>query len=279
MRSRSFRGLSQQGFHRLHYTEWGEPDAPVVMCVHGLTQTARSFDRLAEALAADRRVICLDVVGRGRSGWLADPSGYDFPQYLADVNALVARLGVDRIDFVGTSMGGIIGMLLAAMPNAPLRKLVVNDVGPFIPKAALEWIRDYVGTDPVFPDLAALEAYLRQIWAPFGKLADSEWAHLAETSARKTDDGSFALAYDPAIAVPMKASPATDVDLWPVWDAITCDTLVVRGGQSLLLPAAIALEMTARGPGAALVEIPDVGHAPTISRAPEIEPVVAFLRK
>ncbi len=213
MRSRSFRGLSQSGFHRLHYTEWGEPDAPVVLCVHGLTQTARSFDRMAETLAADRRVICLDVVGRGRSGWLADPSGYDFPQYLADVNALVARLGVDSVDFVGTSMGGIIGMLLAAMPNTPLRKLVVNDVGPFIPQAALEWIRDYVGTDPVFPDLVALENYLRQIWAPFGALDDSEWAHLAETSARKAEDGSFVLAYDPAIAVPMKARPVTDVNL------------------------------------------------------------------
>lgn len=279
MRSRSFRGLSQSGFHRLHYTEWGEPDAPVVLCVHGLTQTARSFDRLAETLSADRRVVCLDVVGRGRSGWLADPSGYDFPQYLADVNALMARLGVESVDYVGTSMGGIMGMLLAAMPNTPLRKLVVNDVGPFIPKAALEWIRDYVGTDPVFPDLAALETYLRQIWAPFGDLDDSEWRHLAETSARRVDDGSFALAYDPAIAVPMKANPAADVNLWPVWDAIGCDTLVVRGAESLLLPAETAREMTARGPRAALVEIPHVGHAPTFSRLVEIEPVMAFLRK
>ena len=278
MRSRSFRGLSQSGFHRLHYTEWGEPDAPVVVCVHGLTQTARSFDRLADTLSPDRRVICLDVVGRGRSGWLADPSGYDFPQYLADVNALVARLGVDSMEFVGTSMGGIIGMLLAAMPNTPVGKLVVNDVGPFIPKAALEWIRDYVGTDPVFPDLAALEAYLRQIWAPFGDLDDREWAHLAETSARKAEDGSFALAYDPAIAVPMKANPVTDVNLWPVWNAISCDTLVVRGAESLLLQAETAREMTERGPRAELIEIPGVGHAPTFSRPSEIEPVVTFLR-
>jgi pimeloyl-ACP methyl ester carboxylesterase len=279
MRSRSFRGLSQKGFHRLHYTEWGEPDAPVVLCVHGLTQTARSFDRLAETLAADRRVICLDVVGRGRSGWLADPSGYDFPQYIADVNALVARLGVDRIDFVGTSMGGIMGMLLAALPDTPINKLVVNDVGPFIPKAALEWIRDYVGTDPEFPDLGALEVYLRQIWAPFGELDDREWAHLAETSARRTEGSGFALAYDPAIAVPMKARPVTDVNLWPVWDMISRETLVVRGARSLLLPVETAREMTERGPRAEFVEIPNVGHAPTFSRPAEIEPVVAFLRK
>jgi len=279
MRSRSFRGLSQKGFHRLHYTEWGEPDAPVVLCVHGLTQTARSFDRLAGALAPDRRVICLDVVGRGRSGWLADPSGYDFPQYLADVNALVARLGVDRIDFVGTSMGGIMGMLLAALPDTPIDKLVVNDVGPVLPKAAVERIRDYVGTDPEFPDLMALEAYLRQIWSPFGDLADSEWAHLAATSSRNTETGAFALAYDPAIAVPMKSRPAMDVNLWMFWDAIACDVLVVRGGESDLLRADTAREMTERGPKASLVEIAGVGHAPTFSRSTEIEPVVAFLRK
>lgn len=279
MRSRSFRGLSAKGFHRLHYTEWGEPDAPVVLCVHGLTQTARAFDRLAEVLAADRRVICLDVVARGRSSWLADPSGYDFPQYLADVNALIARLGVDRIDFVGTSMGGIMGMLLAAMPETPIGKLVVNDVGPVLPKRAIERIRDYVGTDPEFADLAALEAYLRQIWAPFGDLADSEWAHLAETSSRKTESGTFALAYDPAIAAPMKSRPAMEVNLWMFWEAITCDVLLVRGAESDLLTADMARQMTTRGPQAELVEIAGIGHAPTFSRTPEIEPVVAFLRK
>ena len=153
-----------------------------------------------------------------------------------------------------------------------------NILPTFIPKAALEWIRDYVGTDPVFPDLAALEAYLRQIWAPFGDLDDREWAHLAETSARKAEDGSFALAYDPAIAVPMKANPVTDVNLWPVWNAISCDTLVVRGAESLLLQAETAREMTERGPRAELIEIPGVGHAPTFSRPSEIEPVVTFLR-
>ena len=129
MRSRSFRGLNLKGFHRLHFVEWGDPDAPAVLCIHGLTQTARSFDRLAEQLSTDRRVICLDVVGRGRSGWLPDPNGYDFPQYLADVNALIARLDVERVDFVGTSMGGIIGMLLASLPDTPVGRLVVNDAG------------------------------------------------------------------------------------------------------------------------------------------------------
>ena len=278
MRSRSFRGLDLKGFHRLHYVEWGDPDPPAVLCIHGLTQTARSFDRLAEQLSTDRRVICLDVVGRGKSGWLPDPNGYDFPQYLSDVNALIARLDIERVDFVGTSMGGILGMLLASLPDTPVGRLVVNDVGPFIPKAALERIRDYVGTDPEFPDLAALEAYLRQVWAPFGDLADSEWAHLAETSARETDSGKLALAYDPAIAVPMKTRPVMDVNLWPVWEMIACDTLVVRGTESDLLPSDAARQMTERGPRATLVEIAGVGHAPTFSRPEEIEPVAAFLR-
>lgn len=277
MRSRSFRGLNPKGFHRLHYTEWGEPDAPVVVCVHGLTQTARSFDRLAAALSGTRRVICLDVVGRGRSGWLSDPSGYDFPQYLADVNALIARLGVEAVDFVGTSMGGIIGMLLAALPDTPVRRLVVNDVGPFMPKEALERIRDYVGTDPTFPDMAAFEDYLRLIWAPFGNLSDADWAHLAETSARRNDDGTIALAYDPAIAAPMRSRPMTDVDLWPVWEAIAVPVLVLRGAHSDILPPEIARQMTTRGPGAALAEFEDVGHAPALLREAEISPVKAFL--
>lgn len=278
MRSRSFRGLNPKGFHRLHYTEWGAPEAPVVLCLHGLTQTARAFDRLAEALATDRRVVCPDVVGRGRSGWLPDPFGYDFPQYLADANALIARLGVEQVDIVGTSMGGIMGMLLASLPDTPVGKLVVNDVGPFIPKAALERIRDYVGTEPVFSDRSELEAYLRQVWAPFGDLADSEWAHLAQTSARRTESGALALAYDPAIAIPMKARPVADADLWPVWDMISVETLLVRGAASDLLTAETAREMTGRGPRAQLVEIADVGHAPTFSRPVEIEPVAAFLR-
>lgn len=277
MRSRSFRGLNPKGFHRLHYTEWGEPDAPVVLCVHGLTQTARSFDRLAAGLSANHRVVCLDVVGRGRSGWLSDPSGYDFPQYLADANALIARLGVDAVDYVGTSMGGLIGMFLASLPDTPIRRLVINDVGPFIPKSALERIRDYVGTDPTFPDIASFETYLRQIWAPFGSLSDEEWAHLAETSARRAEDGTIALAYDPAIAAPMHSRPLVDVDLWPVWEVIAAPVMVLRGAESDILPAETARQMTERGPKAALTEIAGAGHAPALMHQDEIEPVAAFL--
>ena len=156
MREDSYLGLSASGFHRLAYTDRGGQDAArTVVCVHGLTRNGRDFDALAESLAeAGYRVVCPDVVGRGRSDWLVDPEGYSYPQMLADATALIARLGAEAIDWVGTSMGGLIGMMLAAQPKNPLRRLVINDVGPFVPKAALERIADYVGQDPVFPDMA-----------------------------------------------------------------------------------------------------------------------------
>jgi pimeloyl-ACP methyl ester carboxylesterase len=278
MRSRSYLGLNPKGFHRLHYTEWGEPDAPVVVCVHGLTQTARSFDTLAAALSRTHRVVCPDIAGRGRSAWLPEPMGYDFPQYLADINALVARLGVERIGFVGTSMGGIIGMLLSALPDSPIERLVINDVGPFVPKEALARIRDYVGTDPCFADMDAFETYLREIWAPFGALDDDQWRHLADTSARRAADGTIAPAYDPAISAPIRARPVTDADLWSVWDAIEVPALVLRGCESDLLTAATAAQMCERGPKAELVEFAGVGHAPALMDDAQIAPVVAFLR-
>lgn len=277
MRSRFFTGLGRTGFHRLHYTEWGDPAAPTIVCVHGLTQNARGFDALAAALAPTRHVVCLDVVGRGQSDRLADPMGYDYPQYLADVNALFARLDVATLDFVGTSMGGVIGMLLAALPGHPIRRLVVNDVGPFIPMAALGRIRDYVGHDFRFADIAGLEAHMRKAYAPFGPLSDAQWRKLAEDAAIANEDGSISQRYDPAIAVPIKAQPLADVDLWPFWDRVSCPVLLLRGAESDLLDGETAAEMQTRGPRTTLVEFPGVGHAPALLDAGQIEPVRAFL--
>jgi len=277
MRSRYFTGLDATGFHRLHYTEWGEPDAPVVVCVHGLTQNARGFDALAEALAPTHRVVCLDVAGRGGSERLINPSGYDYPQYLADVNALFARLDVETLDFVGTSMGGVIGMLLAAQRGHPIRRLVMNDVGPFIPKAALGRIRDYVGHEFHFDDIAGLEAHMRRAYAPFGPLSDAQWRKLAEEAARANPDGSISQNYDPAIAVPIKAAPLTDVDLWAFWDLVSCPVLLLRGAESDLLSAETAAEMQTRGPQTILVEFAGVGHAPALLDADQIEAVTGFL--
>jgi pimeloyl-ACP methyl ester carboxylesterase len=258
-------GLSKDGFHRLAYTEWGQAQAGhAALCVHGLTRNGRDFDVLAGALAErGLRVACPDVVGRGLSDRLADPGGYGYPQYLADLNALIARLDVPWLDWIGTSMGGLLGMMMAAQPNTPLRRLVVNDVGPFIPVAALQRIGEYVGRDPRFVGLDAAEAYFREVHAPFGALTQSQWRQLTEHSV-VSDGGHYRLTYDPAIATPFQDAELKDVDIWPVWEAIQIPVLVLRGAHSDLLLAETAAEMAARGPRAEVVEIPGCGHAPAL---------------
>ncbi len=269
------RCLSPGGFHTMAYREWGTPDAArVVICVHGLTRNSRDFDTLAASLAeAGCRVVCPDVVGRGDSGWLADPAGYGLPQYLADMTVLLARLEVEAVDWVGTSMGGLIGMMMAAQPGTPLRRLVLNDVGPFLPKAALERIAGYVGHDPRFADLAAAEAYVRDVHSGFGALADHQWRHLAESSVVTVASGAagaLRLRYDPGIGAGFRARPAEDVDLWATWDRITVPSLVLRGADSGLLLPETAAEMTRRGPRAELAEIAGCGHAPALMDASQI---------
>ncbi|MBK1664155.1 alpha/beta hydrolase [Rhodospirillum rubrum] len=270
--------LRPEGFRHMAYVEWrGDHDAPPAFCVHGLTRNGRDFDGLAQALAASRRVFCPDVLGRGRSDCLADPAGYANLAYAADMVTLIARSGGGVIDWVGTSMGGLIGMILAAMPGSPIRRLVLNDVGPFVPQAAMARIRDYVGYDPVFDTLAELEAYLRKVHAPFGPLSDGQWRTMAEHGHWRIEDGRYKLARDPAIAVPIKAAPLADVSLWPLWDAITCPVLVIHGEESDLLGAETVAEMAGRGPGCEVVEVAGVGHAPALLTADQIAPIVDFL--
>jgi pimeloyl-ACP methyl ester carboxylesterase len=277
--------LGPSGFTRVALYEWGPPRAAsgAVVCLHGLTRNARDFDVLAGGLAAaGHRVAAVDMPGRGRSGWLASPQDYGYPVYLAAVAAVIARLDLESVSLVGTSMGGIIGMMLAAQAETPVAKLVVNDVGPFIPKAAIERIAAYVGLDPLFPDLAALERTLRSVHAAFGALSDEQWRHLAEHSARLVADG-WRLHYDPAIAVPFAAKPPEDVVLWPVWDRIDCPTLVLRGAESDLLMAETAREMTARGAAGAagkvrLSEIAGCGHAPALMADDQVALIRDFLR-
>lgn len=270
MRSNYLLGLGPHGFHRLHYTEWGDPaNDKVLLCVHGLTRTGRDFDYLAAALERDYRILCPDVVGRGQSDWLADKSGYNYPQYLADMTALIARCGAARVDWIGTSMGGLIGMFLAAQPGTPIHKLVMNDVGPFVPKAGLQRIADYLGRPVDFADLVEMERYVRWIAAPFGRLTDEQWRHLTVHSARQREGGRYEFAYDPGIAEPFKMQ-VDDVDLWPVWEAVRCPVLVLRGAESDVLTSADAQAMRSRGPKAELVEFPGVGHAPMLLDAAQI---------
>ena len=278
MIERSIACVGPHGFHRLAYLEWPGPrDALTVICVHGLTRNARDFDTLAEALSDRYRVVCPDMPGRGQSAWLPASEDYAYPLYIADIVTLIARLDVAALDFVGTSMGGLIGILLAAMPGAPIRRLVVNDVGPVVPKDGIERIAAYVGLDPSFPDLDALEAALRRIHAPFGPLSDAQWRHMALHSARRKPDGGFGLAYDPKIAEPFKKQPIEDVDLWSSWDAISCPTLVLRGAQSDILRRQDADAMTQRGPKARLVEFAGIGHAPSLTAPDQIAAIGDFL--
>jgi pimeloyl-ACP methyl ester carboxylesterase len=278
MEQRDLLGLSPAGFHRIVYTEWGASgDRPPVVCVHGLVRNGRDFDALAGALAGDRRVACPDVVGRGRSDWLPNPALYGYPQYCADMTALIARLGAEQVDWIGTSMGGLIGMMLAAQPKTPIRRLVMNDVGPYVTKAALERIAGYVTSHPSFPDLDALEAYLREIYAPFGPLTDAQWRHLAEHGRRHREDGTLGLAWDPALGNVFRDQEIEDVDMWPVWDRIRCRVLVLRGAESDVLTAGTAEEMTRRGPLATLLTFPGIGHAPPLMAGDQIAVVRDWL--
>ena len=278
MTPRSFLGLTRHGFHRVAYYEWGEPsNQRVVICVHGLTRNARDFDDLARALERTHRVLAVDMPGRGGSERLRDPMDYAFPTYLGVLTALIARSGTDRVDWVGTSMGGLLGIIAAAQPGTPVRRLVVNDVGPVVETAALERLQQYVGVDATFETYHEIAQYVRSISAPFGKLSDEQWAHLTNSSVRRNEDGRWVLTYDPAIAAPFRANPAP-ADLWPVWDAIRCPTLLLRGRDSDLLSPSTAHAMTQRGPKARLIEFDEVGHAPALMDAEQIQPIVEFLR-
>jgi pimeloyl-ACP methyl ester carboxylesterase len=271
-------GLTTGGFHRVAYTEWGDrDDAPCVVCVHGLSRNGRDFDYLAAALQAERRVACPDVVGRGCSDWLAEKQHYTLPTYCADLTALLARLGGESFDWVGTSMGGLLGMVLAAQPNSPIRRLVINDAGPFVPKAAPQRILSYVGTNPSFESIAAAEQYLREVLAPYGSLTDEHWAHLTRHSVREAPSGGFGFTYDPDIVLPMKIGLPRDLDMWSLWDRIRCPVLVLRGAQSdVLLPKTLD-EMRRRGPRADVVEFAGVGHAPALMDPAQIEVVRRWL--
>jgi pimeloyl-ACP methyl ester carboxylesterase len=271
-------GLSPAGFHRNAYCDWAGPrsEAPVLVAVHGLTRNSRDFDVIAESLSRDYRVVCPDVVGRGQSDWLPNGALYGYPQYLADANALIARLGVEAVDWLGNSMGGLMGMMLAAMPNAPIRRLIVNDVGPFIPKAALERIGDYVRSVRRFKTLREVQIYLQIIHAPFGPMTDADWERAAPHSARPLPDGGYMLAYDPAIADAFNG-PIGDLDLWAVWEKIACPILVLRGANSDLLLAETAAEMVRRKPSTTLIEFPDCGHTPALASADQIAAVRDWL--
>ncbi len=273
---------SPAGLHTLRYAQWGDPrNERVLVCVHGLTRTGRDFDRLARALSGAYRVICPDVVGRGRSDWLRDPRHYALPQYVSDMVTLIARLDVPKVAWLGTSMGGLIGIGLAGLADAPVARLVINDIGPRMDPAAVRRIGEYVGKPVRFANLEQAVAYNREIAAGFGMRSDAEWREVT-ASVLKPDGAGFVFHYDPAIALAFQAATAATVTsgaqaLWHLYDGIACPTLLVRGATSDLLSAEAAEEMRGRGPRPRLHTVPGVGHAPMFFDPQQIEAVRAFL--
>ena len=261
--------LSPAGLHQMVYQEWGDPaNDRTLICVHGLTRVSNDFDALAQAMANDYRIICPDVVGRGRSGRLRDPQYYRVPQYVSDMVTLIARLDVASVDWFGTSMGGVIGMALASLPDNPIRKLLLNDIGPSIDAEALARIGAYVGQEVRFATFDEAWQYVRAISQSFGPHSDEQWRKLAADVMRQNAEGAWVFLYDPNLALPFKAATVQSAQLdeqmlWAAYDAIRCPTLVVRGTESDLLSPATALAMSQRGPRAKVVELAGIGHAPT----------------
>ena len=286
-RIKSVQCCSPAGLHHMSYKEWGDENNPnILICVHGVTRVGDDFDTLAQALSGNYRIICPDVVGRGRSGHLRDPRMYLVPQYVSDMVTLIARVTAHneraQIDWFGTSMGGLIGMALASLPGNPVRKLVLNDIGPTLDPAALLRIGDYIGQDLKFPDFDTAASFVRDVSASFGEHTDEQWHKLATDVLREQPDGQWVRHYDMGLAQPFRtATPesakADQAALWACYDAIRCPTLLVRGANSDLLSHETAQEMTTRGPKARLVEIPGVGHAPTFIHADQIAIARAFL--
>ena len=275
--------LDSRGLHRMAYWEWGDAANPrVLVCVHGLTRQGRDFDTLARAMRADYRVVCPDVVGRGESDFLVDPSGYTVPAYVADMVTLLARLNATTVHWVGTSMGGLIGLGVASLANSPVERLVLNDVGPALEASAIARIGSYLGVPVRWPSIEAAAESLRAISKGFGPHSADEWMALSRPMLRRDGAGGWKPHYDPAIAEPFRsATPETaaagEAALWRAYDALRCPTLLVRGAESDLLSPATAAAMTQRGPKARRVEFAGVGHAPTLVAADQVAVVREFL--
>lgn len=278
MKTHYITSCSIGGLHKLAYSSWGDNDNPnVLICSHGLTRNRHDFDLLAEKLSSKRRVICFDLPGRGESDWLNNKMAYDYNQYTVDALMVIARSGAETVDWLGTSMGGLLGMALASLNNSPIRKLILNDVGPLVPKAALLRIADYVGQQPQVDTPAELKAYIKTIYAGFGELSDEQWQQMLQFGQRTLKNGKLTLNYDPDISVVFKSKPLEDIDLWPLWANIEQETLVIRGETSDLLQLATAEKMLSSKPNAKLINIPNTAHSPALMNDTDIAQIENWL--
>lgn len=280
------------GGHRMAYWDWGDPQAQhVVVCVHGLARQARDFDVLAQSLLRQAteplRVICPDVVGRGHSDWLVDPMAYQIPTYVGDMLALLAELKLTQVDWVGTSMGGLIGLVLsahAASVGARVNKLVLNDVGPVVQWAAITRIAAYLGKGAQYSSLEEAAQALLLRSASFGPHTPEQWLELSRAMVKPVpgQPGMLQLHYDPAIAIPVaavtpEAAAQGEALMWQIYDSLNVPTLLLRGADSDLLSVETARAMAQRGPKAQVVEFAGVGHAPTLVASDQLAAVAGFL--
>ena len=275
---KSVKSLHPGGFHNIVYSEFeGNPEKTVV-CVHGLSRNGRDFDWLAESLASDGyRVICPDLPGRGRSPDFSNPAWYNYPQYMADMVALLAALNVDHVDWIGTSMGGLIGIMLASQQDHPIRRMIINDIGPFIPGAALQEIKQYVSLNPSYSTWEGFMSAFRKRQVNFGIQSEEEWEYLARTSSTQDKDGKYRLNYDTRIIFGLETSGHIgDVDLWPLWAQVNVPLLLLHGVNSNVLSRE-TLDKMLIGKKATAISFADVGHAPTLMNPQQIGAIKEWL--
>ncbi|MGQ3888594.1 alpha/beta fold hydrolase [Legionella sp. CNM-1927-20] len=297
MKTNYFLGTSADGFHRVVYTEWGQPipAKPTLICVHGLLRNRHDFDALANFLSLQgRHIFCPDIAGRGDSDWFKNPQHYNFEQYIADMTALIARSSATEIDWIGTSMGGLIGMMMAALPNSPIRRLVLNDVGPQVPLHGLRRLSKYADTHTTFSSKEEAKQYYQKIYAGFGDLSESQWIDFTEHSITRRSDGKYIAKCDPNISHnktptqflwelvlhPHKTLEGIffDIDLWHIWRQVSCPVLIIHGRHSDILLSEHITKMQEIHPHTDLIEIENAGHAPALLELTEHEKIKNWLQ-
>ncbi|MGB4106902.1 MAG: alpha/beta hydrolase [Alphaproteobacteria bacterium] len=283
---KSFLGINSKGYHRIVYNDWGPENAVPIICVHGLTGNGHDFDILAQELINDgRRLICVDLPGRGRSDFLPEPFDYNYRQYCSDLTALLAHLGINQpnsVDWIGISLGGLLGIRMAGMKDTPIRRMILNDVGPIVPQAALDFIHMVISQEYSFPTIADLEKRMRETRGlTWGPVTDAQWKLMAEHNARALENGLITYSYDPDISVIFGEQPTGEQDLWPAWDAVKCPVMVIHGKKSVVLTKPIISEMQARFKGASLqvIQYADCGHVPSLMAPQHVKDIRTWLNE
>jgi len=276
-RQGSFRSISKQGYHTVAYQDWGPINSKDnVFCLHGLTRNSHDFDNLAKVMSKKRRMICPDLIGRGNSEWLDSGDDYQIPQYNLDITVLASKIGCEEFDIIGTSLGGLMGIVMAGMKNTPVRRLIINDIAPEIPFSAFRRLTSYIGQNLLFADIAEVEAHLRDSLAPFGPMTDEDWATMAIYSSHESD-GGYRLSYDPSIAKNYKRYWfLVYFNLWKYWNNIKCPVLILRGTESDFLTKPLLKRMKRRLPHADVIEFEGVGHTPTLNASMQIDPIIKW---